>query len=433
MISFIFERTPLTYLVSSFWRDEAFSYLMAKQPLFSLLWSTAHDSNPPLYYLLLKVWMTIFGTSELALRSLSFIFFWATVYLVFKILHEQLHLSAKKSYWYLLLVILNPLLHYYAFEARMYTMMAFLGTALFYLLSKKNYSLYAISAVLALLTHYFLALILAFHFVYMVILHRHEMKLYIRPLIRAMVWYIPWIGVVLFARPPVVQQFWILPMTLNELFLTPSILLTGYEKSAWVTFAYLPHISAILWILFAYFFYRTYHAKNKRSLLFLYGGWALLIPLYVGIISFWKPVFLPRYLIFSSVGLTILIIMSIESIHQKYVKLGTLLLVIVLMFSYADTQVRMRTKSPLKSVFTIMRHEMKPSDVLYVTHEYDFHPAQYYLPNTKVFIYKKTYEELPWYVGKTLIHKDDVRFTLPIYPIRAFILSNGTYTIQSSR
>lgn len=433
MISFIFERTPLTYLVSSFWRDEAFSYLMAKQPLFSLLWSTAHDSNPPLYYLLLKVWMTIFGTSELALRSLSFIFFWATIYLVFKILHEQLHLSAKKSYWYLLLVILNPLLHYYAFEARMYTMMAFLGTALFYLLSKKNYSLYAISAVLALLTHYFLALILAFHFVYMVILHRHEWKLYIRPLLRAMVWYIPWIGVVLFARPPVVQQFWILPMTLNEFFLIPSILLTGYEKSAWVTFAYLPHISAILWMLFAYFFYRTYHAKNKRSLLFLYGGWALLIPLCVGVISFWKPVFLPRYLIFSSVGLTILMIMSIESIHQKYAKLGTLLLVIVLMFSYADTQVRMRTKSPLKSVFTIMRHEMKPSDALYVTHEYDFHPAQYYLPNTKVFIYKKTYEELPWYVGKTLIHNDDVRFTLPIYPIRAFILSNGTYTIQSSR
>lgn len=61
MISFLFERTPLAYLVSSFWRDEAFSYLMAKQPLFSLLWSTAQDSNPPLYYLLLKVWMGILG------------------------------------------------------------------------------------------------------------------------------------------------------------------------------------------------------------------------------------------------------------------------------------------------------------------------------------------------------------------------------------
>lgn len=433
MIAFLFERTPLAYLVSSFWRDEAFSYLMANQSLSSLLWSTAHDSNPPLYYLLLKVWMTLFGTSELALRSLSLVFFWGTVYLVFRILHEQLHLSVKKSYWYLLLVVLNPLLHYYAFEARMYTMMAFLGTALFYLLFKKNYSLYAVCAVFALLTHYFLVLILAFHFVYMLTLHRQEWRHYITPLLRALLWYIPWVGVVLFAGPPVAQQFWIQPVTVRELLLLPAILLTGYEKTAWVTFSYLPHISIILWGLISYFFYRTYHTKNRRSLLVLYGGWALLIPLFIGIVSFWKPVFLPRYIIFSSVGFTILMIAALESIHQRYVKLATLLAIIILMFSYADTQVRMRTKSPLKSVFTLIRHEMKPSDALYVTNEYDFHPAQYYLPNTKVYVYKKSYEELPWYVGKILIYKDDVRFTLPIYPIRAFILSNGKYTIQSSR
>jgi len=114
-------------------------------------------------------------------------------------------------------------------------------------------------------------------------------------------------------------------------------------------------------------------------------------------------------------------------------KLIALLLVVIIMFSYADRQVRMRTKAPLKSVFTAMRHEMKTSDAVYVTNEYDFHPAQYYLPKTSIYIYKKTYEELPWYVGKTLIYKDDVRFTLPIYPIRAFVLSNGTYTVQASR
>lgn len=433
MISFLFERTPLAYLVSSFWRDEAFSYLMAKQPLFSLLWSTAQDSNPPLYYLLLKVWMGIFGTSELALRSLSFIFFWATVYLVFMILHEQWHLSIKKSYWYLLLVILNPLLHYYAFEARMYTMMAFLGTALFYLLHKKNYPLYAVCAVISLFTHYFLALILMFHFVYMALLHKHEWKAYIRPLLRALLWYIPWIIVVLLAHPPAVQQFWIAPMTVNELLLLPSILLTGYEKSAWVTFAYLPHLSIVLWILLSYFAYRSYHAKNRRSLLVLYGGWVFLIPLLIGIISFWKPVFLPRYLIFSSVGLTIFAVAAIESIHQKYVKWGALFLLVMFMFSYTRTQVKMRTKAPLKAVFAVMRNEMKSSDALYVTNEYDFHPAQYYLPDKKIYIYKKTYEELPWYVGKILIRKDDMRSTLPIYPIRAFILSNGEYTIQSSR
>lgn len=433
MIAFLFARTPLAYLVASLWRDEAFSYLMAKQSVFSLLWATAHDSNPPLYYLLLKAWMTVFGSSELALRSLSLVFFWATVYLVYKILHEQLHLSEKKSCWYLLLFVLNPLLHYYAFEARMYTMMAFFGTALFYLLVRKNYSLYAFTAVLALFTHYFLVFILAFHFGYILLFHKHEWRHYINPLLRASIWYLPWIGVVLVARPPVAQQFWILPMNIYELFLTPSILLTGYEKGAWVVYNYLPHLTVLVWALVFYFLYRTYRMKTKHGMAFLYVGWALLIPLCVGIISFWKPVFLPRYLIFSSVGLTILIISALESIHQRHMKLIALLLVVVFMGTYVNTQVRMRTKAPLKSVFAAMRREMKPSDAVYVTNEYDFHPAQYYLPKTKVFIYKKTYEELPWYVGKTLIHEDDVKSTLPIYPTRAFILSDGSYTIQSSR
>lgn len=433
MITYLFERTPLAYLVASFWRDEAFSYLMAKQSILSLLWSTAHDSNPPLYYLLLKAWMTVFGTSELALRSLSLIFFWATVYLVYKILREQFHLTEKKSCWYLLLVVLNPLLHYYAFEARMYTMMAFFGTALFYLLVKKNYSLYALTAVLALLTHYFLVFILAFHFGYILLFHKHEWKHYINPLLRTLVWYLPWVGVVLVAHPPVAQQFWILPMNFYELFLTPAILLTGYEKGAWVTYNYLPHLAVLLWALISFFLYRAHRMKTKQGIAFLYGGGTVLIPLFIGVVSFWKPIFLPRYLIFSSVGLTILVITALESIHRKYMKLITLLLVVLLMGTYANAQIRMRTKAPLKSVFAVMRREIKPSDVVYVTHEYDFHPAQYYLPKTKVFIYKKTYEELPWYVGKTLIHEDDVRFTLPIYPTRAFILSDGSYTIQSSR
>src|SRR5579862_1201882 len=52
----------------SFWFDEAFSWRLIQYPLFEMLERTAQDNHPPLYFVVLKVWATIFGTSPLALR-----------------------------------------------------------------------------------------------------------------------------------------------------------------------------------------------------------------------------------------------------------------------------------------------------------------------------------------------------------------------------
>lgn len=103
---------------------------------------------------------------------------------------------------------------------------------------------------------------------------------------------------------------------------------------------------------------------------------------------------------------------------------------------YGNVQVQQREKTSLRNTFYSIEHEIRNSDVIYVTHEYTYHPALYYLRNTtnKVFIFNKTYEELPWYVGKVLIPKDHITTTLPYYPQRAFVIEeNGTYTIRSHR
>jgi len=434
MMNFLFTKTPLAFLVASFWRDEAFSYLMARLPLGSLLWSTAQDSNPPLYYLFLKIWMIFFGHSELALRSVSLLFFWATIFVTYKILHESIGLTKKTSLWYLLFVILNPLLHYYAFEARMYTMMAFFGTTLFYLLLKKNYRLYAVTALLGLFTHYFLVLILLLHAIYIFILNKREIKSFIRPLIQTLPFYIPWVIFVLFARPPIGEQFWIVPQQWTDILFLPAVLLTGYDNGTWVLFSYLPFLSAVVWGLIFYYFKQLPHSKLKRNTLILLAGWSLGIPIFIYVISFWKPVFLPRYLIFSSVAVTILIIYALEIIKNKYFRYGILSLIVVFNCIYARNQIQMRVKAPLKNTFLAIQRVIRKNDVIYVTHEYNFHPAQYYMPKTKVYIYQKTYEELPWYVGKVLIHKENMVTTFPIYPARAFILNDdGSVSIRSSR
>ena len=50
---------------------EAFSWRVATFPLDELLRSVARDTHPPGHFLLLKAWMSVFGDSPFAIRSLS--------------------------------------------------------------------------------------------------------------------------------------------------------------------------------------------------------------------------------------------------------------------------------------------------------------------------------------------------------------------------
>jgi uncharacterized membrane protein len=55
----------------SFWFDEAFSWRLIQFPFLEMLERTGRDNHPPLYFILLRGWAAVFGTSAVALRSLS--------------------------------------------------------------------------------------------------------------------------------------------------------------------------------------------------------------------------------------------------------------------------------------------------------------------------------------------------------------------------
>ena len=76
----------------SVWFDEACSWRTARFPVAQMIRSNVQDVHPPLYFLILKCWMTVFGDSTLALRSLSVLFGALTVsgmYLFGRELHKQ--------------------------------------------------------------------------------------------------------------------------------------------------------------------------------------------------------------------------------------------------------------------------------------------------------------------------------------------------------
>jgi hypothetical protein len=56
---------------SPMWLDEALTVNISRQPLSVIPSLLRHDGAPPLYYVLLHLWMKLFGTSDLGARSLS--------------------------------------------------------------------------------------------------------------------------------------------------------------------------------------------------------------------------------------------------------------------------------------------------------------------------------------------------------------------------
>lgn len=68
--------------------DEAFSWRLTTYSVASLFRHMPGDAHPPLYYLLLKSWIGLFGDSPFALRSLSVVFALASIVVMYAVCRE---------------------------------------------------------------------------------------------------------------------------------------------------------------------------------------------------------------------------------------------------------------------------------------------------------------------------------------------------------
>jgi 4-amino-4-deoxy-L-arabinose transferase-like glycosyltransferase len=146
-------------LNQSLWLDEATTALAAKMGLGDLFTKfLPGDFHPPLYYLTVKYWAILFGTSEISLRFPSVLFGLGTVYLTYlvgkKIFTEKTALISG------LLLSTGGLAIYYSQEARMYGMAAFLVTAAMYFFITKRWVCFSVVLALIGMTDYIALLIL---------------------------------------------------------------------------------------------------------------------------------------------------------------------------------------------------------------------------------------------------------------------------------
>ncbi len=109
----------------SLWVDEGISVGIASHPLAEIPAVLAQDGSPPLYYLLLHVWIQVFGSSAGALRALSLVFALAVVPVAFWAGRRLL--SDRAGWIAAILAAAVPYLSVQSREARMYSLLVLVG------------------------------------------------------------------------------------------------------------------------------------------------------------------------------------------------------------------------------------------------------------------------------------------------------------------
>ena len=108
-----------------FWIDEGLSVGIADRPLGDIPGVLRQDGSPPLYYVLLNLWMQVFGRSEASVHGLSVVFAAIMVPVAF---WAGWSLFGRRTAWIAaLLAAVNPFLTDYAQEGRMYALVALLA------------------------------------------------------------------------------------------------------------------------------------------------------------------------------------------------------------------------------------------------------------------------------------------------------------------
>jgi len=162
--------------------DEPFSIFYAQPDVFTIIKELSIGNNPPLYEILLHFWIKLFGTSAIAVRSLSLIFSSIAVGFVFRL--AQQFFNVQVAVYTSLLFILSNYQTIFAHEARVYSLLGLLCLiSVFYYfriiikndVSRSTVIKFIVVSTLLIYSHYFGFFILIVQFLF--VLGTKELRL----------------------------------------------------------------------------------------------------------------------------------------------------------------------------------------------------------------------------------------------------------------
>ena len=194
------------YVGGQFWMDEGITVGISSHSLSAIPGILRVDGSPPLFYMLLHIWMSWVGNGEAATHWLSIIFATLTIPVSY---WGTLSFAGKRAALTTATVFaFNAFLDYYSLETRMYALMTLLGLLAtiafirgFVLRERRYVALFAVAQALMFYTHNWSLFFAAASVLSLAILYRYSGEEIRKDLIRdavaayvgAVVLFAPWI------------------------------------------------------------------------------------------------------------------------------------------------------------------------------------------------------------------------------------------------
>jgi len=292
----------------SIWVDEATTMFVAQQPI-DVRHALANDATPPVYYLLISLWMRLFGVSALVARSLSALLSSLSAALIF--LYGSRFIGRRAGLIAALLFSVSTIHFYYAQEARCYALVSFLCLASFYCFARlldapsggRALRLTLLNAGLVY-THYVAGWAIAAQLAAALLLlprSRPAFPLLLASLAGVLLLFAPWLDLV-YRSWPLPRSDWLARPDLSQV----RYVLKSFAGSSLILLVELLLIAACLWRTGAPDI-RLRRAAREDPQLPILLLWAFLPIGLDFVVSWFVPMFLHRYLLYASLGLLLLV------------------------------------------------------------------------------------------------------------------------------
>ena len=390
----------MNQFTASLWGYEAFSAVLSMKSIPEIISIIARDTSPPLYNISEHLWFGLFGTGEVAVRALSFLYYLIAVFFVYKI--GKYFWDKKTAALSAALTFLNPFFFVYAFEGRMYSLLAAGVTASMYFFIRKKWVGYVLATAVALYSHHFALFAVFIQFLWFVKEYfwgkRKTAIQIFKSFALVGILYSPWL-IPLYSQTRMVGGgFWLGTPTLKDL----GRLLLIYLNVG----------------LFALILRRW--EKNLGKSLFLVAWFLGPILLTWGISQKFQSIFFDRYLLY-----TIPPAMILAASERRKISLVAIFIALVVFFSADLYYFTHPIKRPFRELATYVKEVKKGDDYLINWNSAAHHlwEAKYYGIPAPLFIPEGT--KLPFYVGTALMTEGDIVSSLPKKVNRVGTITSG--------
>lgn len=387
----------------SIWLDEAYSIIESH---LSIQGIAASSNQPPVYFWILRVWIDLFGTSEVALRSLSAIFGVFSVVAIYFAGTALLNKKAGLFSAFIASFAVFAIVH--SQDARAYSLLMLLSTLSYWFFieifqkdEKKCYIAYTVVSVLLIYTHFFGLFIIASQVLFYLIFIKKFFSQRLKYIIPLAIFIVSIIPLFLLLNNNISRigsgNFWISEPS-NMAVVNTLVSFSGSGSARYVIFTIF--ILIAIWGIFTLFRKNTKpHKKNPGThkpkipsvteekgsklghveIMVLLLLW-LFIPILIPFIEskIMAPIYQSKYVIGAYPALALMVGNGIVSLKSKWIITPVLILIIILSSFVLYNYYKYDSREQWRETVQFINTESQPGDLILICNSYYQKPFDYY-------------------------------------------------------